>query len=132
MVSNEAAMTGSEPLAALIHDGRHLDGDELGGRAARAATGFSGLGVGPGDAVALLLRNDVAFLEATLALQSSGTTGYPKGVRRHPATPEQRRITDRIRTEVYGRPRRAKDTTSPRFVTSCTSAPRARPRSSAR
>ena len=41
--------------------------DEVKARARRAAAGFSGLGVGPGDVVATILRNDTPFLEATLA-----------------------------------------------------------------
>ncbi len=35
-------------------------------RARQAAGGFAGLGVGEGDAVALMLRNDIAGFEATL------------------------------------------------------------------
>jgi long-chain acyl-CoA synthetase len=36
-------------------------------RAARAATGLKALGVQPGDAIAMVLRNDFPFLEATVA-----------------------------------------------------------------
>ncbi len=45
------------------------------GRVARAATGFRSLGIGSEDSVALMLRNDVAYLEATLGVRTVG--GFP-------------------------------------------------------
>ncbi|MFX5747793.1 AMP-binding protein, partial [Acinetobacter baumannii] len=42
-----------------------------------AAVGLSKLGVEPGATVALLLRNDFAFLEATLAAQRLGAYAVP-------------------------------------------------------
>jgi len=39
----------------------------LADRAARAASGFAELGIGDGDTIALLLRNDFAYFEANLA-----------------------------------------------------------------
>jgi len=50
-------------------------------RAARAATGLESLGVRPGDTIALYLRNDVAFLEASLAAGMVGA--YPVPVNWH-------------------------------------------------
>lgn len=44
---------------------------------ARAAAGFSNLGVGEGDAVALMLRNDIAFFEAAAAANAIGANVVP-------------------------------------------------------
>ena len=46
-------------------------------RAARAATGFESLGIGDGDTVAILLRNDIALFEASLAAQQLGAFATP-------------------------------------------------------
>lgn len=46
-------------------------------RARRAATGFADLGVCDNDAVALLLKNDFAFLEATQAANAIGAYAVP-------------------------------------------------------
>ena len=46
-------------------------------RADRAAEGMRTVGVGEGDAVALLLRNDIAFLEASLAASRAGASPVP-------------------------------------------------------
>jgi long-chain acyl-CoA synthetase len=64
-----------EPL--IVSGERRLSHGELGERAARAAAGLESLGVGPGDAVALLLRNDVPFLEASLAAGALGAYAVP-------------------------------------------------------
>lgn len=50
---------------------------ELLARARRAACGLAGLGVRENDAVALLLRNDFAFLEATHAANIIGAYAVP-------------------------------------------------------
>jgi len=50
-------------------------------RAARAAAGLRALGVGEGDAIALLLRNDIAFFEATFAARHLGA--YPVPINWH-------------------------------------------------
>ncbi len=50
---------------------------ELRQRAARAATALSSLGVGRGDTVALLLRNDLPFVEASLAVSMIGAAPVP-------------------------------------------------------
>ena len=44
---------------------------------AKAAAGFAGLGVCEGDAVALMLRNDVAFFEAAAAANAIGANVVP-------------------------------------------------------
>jgi len=60
---------------------RRLDTAELRRRAACAATGLSELGVGPGDVVALYLRNDFALFEASFAAGMLGA--YPTPVNWH-------------------------------------------------
>jgi long-chain acyl-CoA synthetase len=54
--------------------------------AARAATGFQALGVGRQDVIALVLRNDFAFFEASLAAGYIGA--YPTPVNWHATAPE--------------------------------------------
>ncbi|GGC68847.1 acyl-CoA synthetase [Undibacterium terreum] len=46
-------------------------------RAAQAATGFAQLGIGEDDVVALLMRNDFAFFEASLAASMIGAYATP-------------------------------------------------------
>ena len=53
----------------LVSGDRHISLAEHDERVRRAAVGFTGLGVGAGDCVALLLRNDFAFIEATSGAQ---------------------------------------------------------------
>jgi long-chain acyl-CoA synthetase len=65
------------PLPTLIAGERRLPGPELIGRALRAAGGFKQLGIGDGGAVALLLRNDFALFEASLAAGYAGAYATP-------------------------------------------------------
>src|SRR5437763_7138103 len=61
-----------------VHSGeRSVTYPERFGRAARAARGYDAFGVGAGDRVALLLRNDIAFLEASLGCAVLGATPVP-------------------------------------------------------
>ena len=60
---------------------RTLSTADLFARAAKAATGFAELGVSSGDTVALFLRNDFAFYEASLAANLLGA--YPVPVNWH-------------------------------------------------
>src|ERR1700751_435463 len=46
-------------------------------RAASAETGLGELGVGPGDAIGVVLRNDFAFFEASFAAQRLGAYNVP-------------------------------------------------------
>src|SRR4051794_33366477 len=46
-------------------------------RAARMAGGFEGLGVGQGDSVCILMRNDIAFIEAAYAAMQLGAYAVP-------------------------------------------------------
>lgn len=50
---------------------------ELLRRSGQAATGFRNLGIGREDRVALMLRNDIAFLEATLGARTVGGLPVP-------------------------------------------------------
>jgi long-chain acyl-CoA synthetase len=70
--------TPTPPLAAeLVSGGRALAAADFGARALRAASGFAALGLKPGDCVALLLRNDFAYLEASLAAMRIGAYAVP-------------------------------------------------------
>ena len=58
----------------LVHSGnRRLTRAALNERAARVASGYAALGVRAGDAVAILMRNEIAFLEASLAASLLGS-----------------------------------------------------------
>lgn len=61
----------------IITDDRVIDGAELAARVDTAAGAFAARDVGPGDCVALLLRNDIAFLEASLACRRLGAYCVP-------------------------------------------------------
>lgn len=70
-------MSGSAKRA-MIHSGaRSIDQAALDDRAARAASGLASLGVGAGDTVAILMRNDIAFLEASVATAMLGAYAVP-------------------------------------------------------
>jgi long-chain acyl-CoA synthetase len=57
--------------------GRFTSYPELFGRALRATRGLHQLGVGAGDRVALLLRNSIEFLEASIATVPLGASAVP-------------------------------------------------------
>ncbi len=61
----------------IVSGARSVTGAQLGAHALRAATGFEGLGIGDGDAVALVLRNDYPYLEASVACQQIGAFAVP-------------------------------------------------------
>lgn len=63
--------------ANLVSGARSMTAASLAERIARAASGFAALGVTQGDCVALLLRNDFAFLEASLAAVRLGAYAVP-------------------------------------------------------
>jgi long-chain acyl-CoA synthetase len=66
------------PLSAGLASGeRTLTADAFDRRVARAASGFAALGLERGDCAALLLRNDFAFLEASLAAVRLGAYAVP-------------------------------------------------------
>src|SRR5262245_11834771 len=70
----------------VISGKREMSHGELMQRAQRAARGFQELGVKEGDAVAVILRNDFPFFEASFATQQIGAYCVP--VNWHGKTPE--------------------------------------------
>jgi long-chain acyl-CoA synthetase len=70
----------------VISGEREMVRDAILGRALRAASGFAARGVAAGDAVALVLRNDFAFFEASYAAQMLGAYCVP--VNWHGKAPE--------------------------------------------
>src|SRR5689334_1194847 len=73
-------------MGELISGARRLALSEMADRAARAAAGLASLGVGRGDLVALYLRNDFPFFEASTAAGLLGA--YPTPVNWH-YTPDE-------------------------------------------
>jgi long-chain acyl-CoA synthetase len=61
----------------IISGERERTREELFARASRLSTGFDELGIGPGDSVALMLRNDFPFVEATVAVGRLGGHAVP-------------------------------------------------------
>ena len=68
--------TGRDKPRVLSGD-RELTHTQLLDHVARAAAGFSDLGVGGEDTVAIMLRNDFPFFEATIAANSLGAHAVP-------------------------------------------------------
>ncbi len=67
-----------EPQEVEFRQGnRSMSRLELQARARKAAGGFAAMGLGHGDTVALLMRNDIAFLEASLAATHIGAYTVP-------------------------------------------------------
>ncbi len=65
-------------MAIRYADGsRTVTNEEVRLTAAKAANGFASLGVGQGDAIALMLRNDVALFEASFAAAQLGAFVVP-------------------------------------------------------
>ena len=73
-------------MGELISGRRRLPLDEMADRAARAASGLVSLGIGRGDLIALYLRNDFPFFEASTAASLIGA--YPTPVNWH-YTPDE-------------------------------------------
>jgi long-chain acyl-CoA synthetase len=71
---------------------RRLTTEELALRGARAGAALDSLGIGPGDGVALYLRNDLAFFEAVLGASSVGA--YPVAVNWHYSGDEARYVLE--------------------------------------
>ena len=61
----------------VISGNRRRSHDEVAERADRIASGLHSLGVTPGDSVCMLLRNDIAFIEAAYAAMRLGAYGVP-------------------------------------------------------
>src|SRR5438270_7749055 len=75
-------------MGVIVSGERRLSTETLAERAARAAAGLKSLGVGKGDLVALYLRNDFAFFEASAAAGLLGA--YPTPVNWHYTAGEAR------------------------------------------
>src|SRR6201998_326014 len=65
------------PYLGIISGDRRRDHAEIAGRAARIAGGLHRLGVKQGDSVCILMRNDVAFIEAAYGAMRLGAYGVP-------------------------------------------------------
>lgn len=61
----------------FISGDRHLTADQMAERVTRATTVLDDHGVAPNDNVAIMLRNDLAFIEATYATQALGAVPVP-------------------------------------------------------
>ena len=71
-------MTESSPLFLGIISGQRRRGHaEVADRADRIASGLQKLGVKQGDSVCMLMRNDIAFIEAAYAAMRLGAYGVP-------------------------------------------------------
>jgi long-chain acyl-CoA synthetase len=76
-------LAGGDAAEIIMEHGLVISGDrqrsrqEIFARASRASTGFDAIGIGPGDSVALMLRNDFPFLEATFAVGRLGAHAVP-------------------------------------------------------
>ncbi len=85
-------------MGRIISGARELTTAQLEERAARAASGLKSLGVKPGDIVALYLRNDLAFFEASAACGLVGA--YPTPVNWHYTTDEARYLFENSGAKV--------------------------------
>src|SRR5689334_6248604 len=70
-------MSTSSPFLGIISGPRKRDHAEVADRADRIAGGLQQLGVKQGDSVAMLMRNDIAFIEAAYAAMRLGAYGVP-------------------------------------------------------
>jgi long-chain acyl-CoA synthetase len=73
-------------LGRVVSGAREISLEALIEHAACAATGLGEIGIGAGDAIAVVLRNDFAFFEASFAAQRLGAYSVP--VNWHGKTPE--------------------------------------------
>src|ERR1700758_509953 len=67
----------SHPFLGIISGERRRTHDEVASRAARIAGGLHRLGVKQGDSVCILMRNDIAFIEAAYAAMRLRAYGVP-------------------------------------------------------
>ena len=78
----------SQAIAVIQSGGRTLSHDTMLENASRAANGLASLGIGKGDTIAICLRNDFAYFEATFAAGLLGV--YPVPVNWHATVAEAR------------------------------------------
>ena len=77
MKKNKAMTEISPHFNGIISGERRRDHGEIADRADRIASGLQKLGVKQGDSVAMLMRNDIAFIEAAYAAMRLGAYGVP-------------------------------------------------------
>jgi hypothetical protein len=70
-------MTAQPLFPGIISGERRRGHAEVADRAARMAGGFEGLGVRQGDSVCILMRNDIAFIEAAYGAMQLGAYAVP-------------------------------------------------------
>src|SRR5664279_141552 len=70
-------MPDTSPFLGIISGDRKRSFAEVGDRVVRMAGGLARLGVGQGDSVCILMRNDIAFIEAAYAAMRLGAYGVP-------------------------------------------------------
>lgn len=85
-------------MGEIISGDRRIDTAAVDLRAARAANGLASLGVVRGDIIALFLRNDIAFFEASIAAGLLGA--YPTPVNWHGTAEEARYIFENSGAKV--------------------------------
>lgn len=61
----------------IVSGSRRIDHGDLAAHAQRMAGGLAALGVGPGDCVAILMRNDIPFLIASYGAIALGALAVP-------------------------------------------------------
>src|ERR1044072_6219390 len=64
-------------VATVVSGAVRHEGAEIAERALRGVSGLAALGVGEGDVVAIMLRNETAFLEAMLIARQAGCYSCP-------------------------------------------------------
>jgi long-chain acyl-CoA synthetase len=67
----------STTTSGIASGSRRVDQKDLDARAQRMAGGLAGLGVGPGDCVAILMRNDIPYLIASYGAIALGAFAVP-------------------------------------------------------
>lgn len=70
-------MSTNSRLATLVSGARTLTGDQLELRVRKVAAGLRGMGLVPGQTIAILMRNDFPFIEIALGAERVGVTAVP-------------------------------------------------------
>ena len=70
-------MSTTPPFSGIISGERRRDHGEVAERTGRIAGGLQALGIKQGDSVCMLMRNDIAFIEAAYAAMRLGAYGVP-------------------------------------------------------
>src|SRR6201991_4519535 len=70
-------MSETPPFLGIVSGDRRRNHADVAARADRVASGLAKIGVRQGDCVCMLMRNDIAFLEAAYAAMRLGAYGVP-------------------------------------------------------